>query len=101
MQISRATTGTTFFPKPTFNGLNSLYITIPTGVTAAVKVVGALDPDDSDTYYSVDADGSQVSFDASGSYKTYCIDITGQKYIGIQVDSVSGGAVLARIEKNE
>ena len=95
--ISPTTTGFHFLPSPSGGGFSTLVITIPTGTTASVSVVGATDPDDTDTIYAINLSGTQVTFDASGDYRSIAVDVSGWKIIGLDIASISGGPVHASL----
>lgn len=100
MLISISTNTTTWFTHPAPLGLNTLRLTFPTGVTGTMKVVCSSDKSDSDKTGSVDVPGTpgtQISFASGGTYKSYYVDITGSKFIGIETTSISGGSVEAEL----
>jgi hypothetical protein len=84
------TTGTTWFDVPGDIGLVTLRLTYTGSATGAVVVVVSTDKSDTDKTGSLELNGEQVTFDSGGTYKSRYVDISGQKYIGIQVTSVTG-----------
>lgn len=100
MILSISTNTTTWFTHPGDLGINTLRLTFPTGVTGNMAVVCSSDKSDSDKTGSVDVPGSpgtQISFASGGSHRSYYVDITGSKHIGIVTTSISGGAVEAEL----
>lgn len=90
MKLTITTTGTHWFPSPTPHGENTLRLTYVDSATGAVLVVASLDKNDSDLTGMVDIAGTQVAFDSGGDYASRYVDISGQKFIGIEVTTLSG-----------
>jgi hypothetical protein len=98
-ELSISTNTTTWFPHPINKGRCTLRITFPTGVTGTAKVVTSSDKSDSEKTGAVFQSDftTQVSFDGGGTYLSYYVDISGEKYFGIETTSISGGSITAEI----
>lgn len=88
----------THVPPP---GVHTLILTFPSGVTGTLKVVVAVDPNDPDNIAPAKKDGTQISFASGGTYASEAFDITGGKAIGVEGDSVIGGAAKAYLRQSE
>lgn len=98
--LSISTNTTTWFAYPMDLGIHTLRLTFPNGVTGSFAVVCSTDPSDSRKTGSVDVPGSpgtQIAFASGGSFNSYYVDISGQKFIGIVSTSMAGGAATAEL----